>query len=271
MAPKKQQTPPNPQPEEVEKTAVSPATKVKIKYNSTARVLLRTTEELTQQNVATLSESAARARLRRITDETAKFSAALDEYKGFFPDEEPDEELGDTARDLMSQLDEQIESFSATRPVSTIQPLQEKTASTTCKLPKLELLTFTGKLEEWALFWGNFESSVHCQEDLSDDVKLRYLTSALRDEAKNVLGEVLTANEYAEAVNRLQRRFGDRQQHIFHYLQLILETPELKSKGVSNQSAHDGVQRALSVLRCFGLQGEALLEALLSHLIVQRF
>jgi len=193
MAPRKGlTTTPQPPTEEVENpatTAVTPATKVLIRYKNAVRDLQLTVDELSQVVIEGVSESTTKVHIRRLTHENERFRSALEEYQAFFPNEEPDDGLRLAARDLLFRLEEHAESFSATRPASVIQPLPQHPTSI-CKLPKLELLTFTGKLEEWGLFWDSFLSSVHDRGDLTDDVKLRYLTSVLRDEARKVLGRV---------------------------------------------------------------------------------
>src|SRR6266576_328009 len=272
MAPRRRQQsePPQPQTTKEPPNTATPANKVLITYNLAARDLQQTLEELSQVAIETVPESTAKVHLRRLTCETAEYRSALRDYLESFPEEEPDDALRVTARDLMFRLEEHLETFSATRQVSAVQPLQTHQPNV-CKLPKLELLTFGGKLEEWALFWENFVSSVHSRKDLADDLKLQYLTSVLKDEARKVLGETLTASEYPEAVSRLQRRYGDRQQHIFHYMHQLVDVPEIKSTRPSLQAAHDGIHRSLAALRRFDLQGAALLDALLQHLVSRRF
>ena len=58
-------------------------------------------------------------------------------------------------------------------------------------------------------FWDSFESAIHLNRSLSDVDKFNYLRSYLESTAADGLS--LTSANYAEAVDILKKRFGNKQ------------------------------------------------------------
>ena len=80
------------------------------------------------------------------------------------------------------------------------------------KLPKLEIFTFNGDITMWQTFWGQFNLSIHSNEDISDENKFNYLHSFICDEAREVISRSATSSfNYKTAVNILQKRYGNTQ------------------------------------------------------------
>ena len=79
------------------------------------------------------------------------------------------------------------------------------------KLPKLEVLKFSGKLEEWQEFWDSFESAIHSNDSLSNVDKFSYLRGLLLEPARSAItGFALTSANYKAAVELLKKRFGKK-------------------------------------------------------------
>ena len=55
------------------------------------------------------------------------------------------------------------------------------------KLSKLDLTNFDGKILQWKEFWDCFESSIDCNNQLRNVVKLNYLKSKLEESAARVI------------------------------------------------------------------------------------
>ena len=73
------------------------------------------------------------------------------------------------------------------------------------KLPKINLMKCT-------TFWESYASAVHNNRDLSAVDKLNYLKSLLERSAYDAIaGLTLSAANYSEAVEILQKRFGNKQ------------------------------------------------------------
>ena len=87
------------------------------------------------------------------------------------------------------------------------------------RLPKLEMVRFGGKLQEWQEFWDSYKSTIHTNESLADVDKFKYLKGLLDGPAKaTVAGFALTAANYEAALKTLAERYGRdesiRQSHI---------------------------------------------------------
>ena len=55
------------------------------------------------------------------------------------------------------------------------------------KLPKLEVLKFSGKLEEWQEFWDSLESAIHSNDSLSNVDKFSYLRGLLLEPVRSAI------------------------------------------------------------------------------------
>ncbi|UYV64245.1 hypothetical protein LAZ67_3000044 [Cordylochernes scorpioides] len=98
-----------------------------------------------------------------------------------------------------------------------------------CKLPKLELLKFSGTLREWLPWWGQFER-IHKDDTLSDVDKFHYLHQAVTKGSraqKFLEGYTVTEANYAKAIEALQEKFGDKvlltEIYVRQLLELIVE------------------------------------------------
>ena len=98
------------------------------------------------------------------------------------------------------------------------------------KLPKLVPKPFNGDLTKWEAFWSTFESSIHLHPTLSAVDKFTYLTSLLEGPAmRAVAGLKLTLANYAEAIDTLKNRFGNKQQIISQHMETLLELETVTS------------------------------------------
>ena len=91
------------------------------------------------------------------------------------------------------------------------------------KLPKLEILSFSGEKLKWAEFWDSFSAAVHLNTGLSDVENLTYLMSKLSGEATISISGIQLSNEnYQVAVELVKERYGDKQAVVTsHYTELI--------------------------------------------------
>ena len=77
------------------------------------------------------------------------------------------------------------------------------------KLPKLQMRSFSGKVQDWQEFWDSFKSAIHEDPGLAKIDKFKYLRSFLDEPARRVIsGLALTDAEYDSAVELLKKRFA---------------------------------------------------------------
>ena len=97
----------------------------------------------------------------------------------------------------------------------------EKTSSV--KLPKIDIVSYSGDRLKWNEFWDSFECTVHKNSRLSNIEKFSYLISKLSGEAARVISDLALSNEnYDIAIACLKERFGNKQEVVdLHYSQII--------------------------------------------------
>ena len=107
-------------------------------------------------------------------------------------------------------------------------PLQSNPGVSTqpvnAKLPKLQIKKFTGDPKEWQSFWDSFSSAVHANKALKNVDKFNYLKSLLEGAALSAItGLALTEPNYANAVDILKERFGNKQLIISSHMEALLK------------------------------------------------
>jgi hypothetical protein len=78
------------------------------------------------------------------------------------------------------------------------------------KLPKLVIEKYSGDISQWQYFWGQFDTAVNSNHNLTKTDKFCYLRSYLTGAAANVVaaGLPLTDSNYENATQLPQKRFG---------------------------------------------------------------
>ena len=154
----------------------------------------------------------------------------------------------DDLEDEIQQSDEYRERIYAalTRVDKAANPVRvraESTAATTdrrsappreyeakVKLPKITLPHFSGNPMKWTSFWDSFKSAVHDNNALSGVDKFNYLRSLLERTAYDTIaGLTLSETHYHEAIELLQKRFGDKQLIISKHMETLLHMEAVTS------------------------------------------
>ena len=93
-------------------------------------------------------------------------------------------------------------------PVAPIAPSKEPCRA---RLPELKVPSFDGKYDEYHSFLDQFKSAIGNRTDVSEIDKLSYLLLYLKgDAARAVRGLTLVAENYKEAMNILDERYGNK-------------------------------------------------------------
>jgi hypothetical protein len=94
------------------------------------------------------------------------------------------------------------------------------------KLPKFDLPKFGGDVMKFMTFWQQFTACVDEHEDIPTVTKFNYLIGLLKGDAKTVLdGLPITEENYEEAKNIINKRFGRKELTIFSHIQTLLSLP----------------------------------------------
>ncbi|XP_064643603.1 uncharacterized protein LOC135497698 [Lineus longissimus] len=95
-----------------------------------------------------------------------------------------------------------------------------------CRLPKLDLETFSGDILLWQTFIDGFIASVHNNSKLEDIEKFQYLKRQLKGEAaRTIHGLALTNLNYAHAMEILRKRYGQRHKIVAATMKALMELP----------------------------------------------
>ena len=98
------------------------------------------------------------------------------------------------------------------------------------KLPRIELSKFNGDIIEWKGFWDQFKSNVHGNNNISAIEKLNYFRTLLEDSALSAISELtLSAENYGQALEILQARYGNDQVLISAYMQKFFQIPKIQN------------------------------------------
>ena len=103
--------------------------------------------------------------------------------------------------------------------------------TTHCKLPKIKMPEFSGDPLMWQGFWDQYQASIHNNSTIGDIDKLNYLKGCLKGEALSaVSGLHLSSDNYKEAVELLDRRFGNEQLLISAHMESLLNISKIRSR-----------------------------------------
>ncbi|XP_018368526.1 PREDICTED: uncharacterized protein LOC108764680 [Trachymyrmex cornetzi] len=92
------------------------------------------------------------------------------------------------------------------------------------KLPRVNLPTFAGTFEEWMPFRNMFRSMIDQNAALPKAQKMQYLVSALRGEARDIIGSLEISDEnYTEAWEMLLDRYDDSGAIIQKHIKAMFE------------------------------------------------
>ena len=119
---------------------------------------------------------------------------------------------------------------------------------------------FNGDLTAWTAFWESYRSAIHDNTALSEIDKFNYLKSLLtRGALEAVSGLALTAANYREAVDTLQKRFGNKQQIISRHMDTLLNVEAVTSQNNLRGLRHlyDLIESNVRSLKSLGVASES--------------
>ena len=130
-------------------------------------------------------------------------------------------------------------------------PLSTSSLNVNCKLSELELPVFKGQALKWQGFWDQFNVAIHQNESLSDIIKFNYLKRFLTGKAlASISGLALSSVNYKEAIDTLNKRYGNPKVLITAYMETLLKLSKIKGKDISGlRKLYNEVENCLRSLR----------------------
>ncbi|XP_064482856.1 uncharacterized protein LOC135395689 [Ornithodoros turicata] len=179
-------------------------------------------------------------RLRVNNEELTHLNNELEQY---LKDDEMESELDialqyeDNAVSTMANLRTKISGLGATPIATTTAQVtasspqsNNTTKSNGIRLPKLQLVRFRGELAMWGSVWEQFKGAVHENDSLTKAEKFYYLRSLLDGPAATAISGLQATEEcYADAIEVLTVRFGDKRRIEREHLSRLRTLPYVKS------------------------------------------
>ncbi|CAI5682672.1 unnamed protein product [Oreochromis niloticus] len=128
------------------------------------------------------------------------------------------------------------------------------------KLPKLIIHKYDGDASLWQEFWSQYEAVIHHNDALCKREKFTYLKTYLTGQAaKAVAGLMLTDENYDNAIELLQNRFGRKDVVISAHMSKLLNlTPVKKSSDVhALRQLYDECEIQIRSLESLGVVSES--------------
>ncbi|OXA55049.1 hypothetical protein Fcan01_11154 [Folsomia candida] len=148
----------------------------------------------------------------------------------------------------------------SSRPVSPAGSANSATSSggsRRVKLPKFELLKFSGKIREWLEWWAYF-AQIHEDTSLSTSDKFRYLVQSMESggEASDIVASFPKSPEnYQKAIDMLTEKYGKKDMLVSLYMTDLAELLFNKEKG-SLSKFYVNLQTQLQNLESLGVKSE---------------
>jgi hypothetical protein len=109
-----------------------------------------------------------------------------------------------------------------------------RSVSNRAVLPRLQIPTFSGRLEEFASFMELFRSLVDNDTSLSDTEKMYYLAGSLLGEPKTLIQHLsVTGDNYSVALELLNARYNNKRLLADRLLYNLLNIPHVHSRGLN--------------------------------------
>ena len=138
------------------------------------------------------------------------------------------------------------------------------------KLPKLQIKTFHGEINQWAPFYDSFKASIDSNPDIPETDKFNYLKGLLRGSAYEATEELpITGENYKTALEILETRYSNKQLCISTYMENLMKMQPVTSihdiKGT--RTMYDKLEANLRTLDDLGISSSAYGDLLIPILI----
>ena len=165
--------------------------------------------------------------------------------------------------DLIKQHQLVVQQMQASSP----QPQPAPTSSV--KLPKFEIPTFSGDFLKWAEFHDMFVASIDANQGLSGVQKLSYLRDHVTGLARDAIaGLPISDTNYTTALDILRKRFGNDQLRVNAHYTAIMDLPPASNANPSLRRLHDALEVHLRSLTALG---ENVNQAVFVSMITNKF
>jgi len=230
----------------------------KIKHHSSTPISERVAERY-EESIDTDMEALRNLQAEILVATTAE---DIDEHKQKFND------LYDVADILCNVLHGIKISY---QPQSSSANSKNSSATSSTKLPKLDLHTFDGNLIEWISFRDMFESAVHNNPSVSKVQKLVYLKSLLKGEASRLVNSlILSESNYDTAWQLLHDRYQNQREILFSVLRKLFSLPNSNSSAMAIRQLVDSTKDCIRSMEIINLKTDLSSEAIILYVLIEK-
>lgn len=194
----------------------------------------------------------AETKYSKVSEINAEMEAALEG--------DDQEEMSEKGMEMEIELKTKIsrlKRFIKDHSMQTPKVERVSTKSSNVKLPRLEIMKFTGEFTKWQTFYDSFEAAVEKNQSLSNIEKFNYLRSYLANDAYNcIAGLSLTNENYIQALNLLKERYGNKQKIITSHVNELLEMDVCGNDTKTMRQFYDNIESHVRSLQGIGVDGK---------------
>uniref|UniRef100_A0A8D8SE53 Integrase catalytic domain-containing protein n=1 Tax=Cacopsylla melanoneura TaxID=428564 RepID=A0A8D8SE53_9HEMI len=140
-------------------------------------------------------------------------------------DYQPTFEGLDSFMDMYSSVKYAVQKFQGASNTKSTSPVEVP------KIPVLDLPSFNGNPRDWPIFYETFKSVIHTNKSLSDDQKVQYLISRLKDQALSLCSGIPPiGSNYETIFKALTDRYQDVRSLASYYIDNILNFKTIKEE-----------------------------------------
>ncbi|KAK8775515.1 hypothetical protein V5799_031140 [Amblyomma americanum] len=109
---------------------------------------------------------------------------------------------------------------------TTPAPITTTSVKTRVRLPKIELIKFTGRRSDWQAFWEVFEQVVDKNEDFTDTDRFHYLRASVTGDAAV---RCRAFHRRHDVIQLLRKRFGNEEPLVQEHLKSLIDLKPVRS------------------------------------------
>ncbi|UYV74134.1 hypothetical protein LAZ67_11002214 [Cordylochernes scorpioides] len=254
----------------------NPVQRPQPQYKIQTRVFTRTPRQRYPDQDTSMIESKDDANLQTFKNDILDITSNIEKiYCNLLTFSEFDDEVYFSRvmqyKDNLRNLVANINKVSCTASSSKIDDLNQPTTSK-IELPKFNLPSFSGDVNEWLSFKQLFSLSIDSNTALTDSQKLQYLQSAVTGDAERLIrGFPVIDENYAHAWDTLVSRYDNKKELAFSQCTKLFTLKPLKlinSKAIFELL--DICNEAMRNLKSLGLERNTLVDIFLIHFLQRR-
>jgi hypothetical protein len=157
-------------------------------------------------------------------------------------------------------------------PEHNVSSTSSTSGSTHIRLPTIELPTFSGDACKTLHFRDTFQALIIDNHVLSDIQKFHYLTSSLKDEAKQLIVNLaVTSDNFTVACNMVTQRYNNIKLIAMKHVKQLVQMPQVKGRDAASlRHLINHVSSHTNALKALDLQ-PSLHDLILNHLLLSVF